>query len=92
MLEQKICAIKYVGKNDTEFNIRINNNRKGYHDPKAIRVLQHFALSKHYFSGDIKFTIIEQIHKENIRNNYQAELRKKRKSTLISKLDTLKTK
>lgn len=85
-----MCAIKYVGKNNTEFNIRITNNHQRL--SRSESVLQRFALSNHYFSGDTKFTIIEQIRKENIRNNYQAELRKKRKSTWISKLDTLKTK
>ena len=35
MMECIICNLQYVGKNETPFNIRLNNHRKDVKDPKG---------------------------------------------------------
>ena len=39
---QYACNLQHVGKNETSFNIRLNNHRKNVNDPKAILGDKHF--------------------------------------------------
>ena len=41
LMECTICNLQYVGKNETLFNIRLNNNRKYIKDPKTILADKH---------------------------------------------------
>ena len=41
-MESTIFILQYVGKNETPFNIRLNNHRKAVKDPKAILADRHF--------------------------------------------------
>ena len=41
-MECKICHIQYIGKSETEFNIRLNNHRKGVNRQNAPQADQHF--------------------------------------------------
>ena len=49
-MECIICNLQYVGKNDTPFNIRLNNHRKDVKDPKAILADKHFQKNSHRFN------------------------------------------
>ena len=42
LLECTKCKIQYVGKAETEFNIRLNNHRKDVWKPDAIPASRHF--------------------------------------------------
>ena len=37
-----ICNMQYVNKNDTTFNIQLNNHTKDVEDPKSILAYKHF--------------------------------------------------
>ena len=41
-MECTLCNLQYVGKNETLFNIRLNNHREDVKDPKAILADKHF--------------------------------------------------
>ena len=41
-MECAICNQQYVGKNETPFNIRLNNHRKDVNDPKVLLADKHF--------------------------------------------------
>ena len=50
LLECTKCKIQYVGKAETEFNIRLNNHRKDIWKPDAIPASRHFSGKNHNFS------------------------------------------
>ena len=52
LLECKKCHIQYVGKAETDFNLRLNNHRKDVHKADAIPVSRHFAMKGHMFNRD----------------------------------------
>ena len=64
LMECILCKIKYAGKAETPFNIRLNNRRKvaNVNNPKAILASIHFKHSGHNFNKSVKFTLIEQIN------------------------------
>ena len=41
-MECTICNLQYFDKNETQYNIRLNNHRKDVKDPKAILADKHF--------------------------------------------------
>ena len=41
-MECTISNLQYVGKNETPFNIRLNNHRKDVEDPKVLLGDKHF--------------------------------------------------
>ena len=44
LLECKKCHIQYVGKAETDFNLRLNNHRKDVYKADAIIASCHFAM------------------------------------------------
>ena len=62
MLECTKCKIQYVGKTETEFNIELNNHRKGVWKPKAIPANRHFSDKNNNFNTHAKFILTEQLH------------------------------
>ena len=42
LMECAICNQQYVSKNETPFNIRLNNHRKDVNDPKVLLADKHF--------------------------------------------------
>ena len=66
LLECTKCKIKYVGKAETEFNIRLNNHRKDVWKPDAIPASRHFSGKSHNFNTHAKFILIEQIRFNDI--------------------------
>ena len=49
-MECRICGIQYIGKSETEFNIRLNNYRKDVNRQNAPQGDQHFKLPNHNFN------------------------------------------
>ena len=72
-MECIICNLQYVGKNDTPFNIRLNNHRKDVKDPKAILADKHFQKNGHRFNKHARFTITERLTKTNLDNEILRE-------------------
>ena len=56
-MECRICLIQYIGKSETEFNIRLNNNRKDVNRQNAPQADQHFKLSNRNFNQHDRFTL-----------------------------------
>ena len=65
LLECYICNIKYVGKSETLFNIRLNNHGKNVKNPNVIPAWKHFKRRDHDFNNHGKIIIKEQLR--NIR-------------------------
>ena len=64
LMECRICGIQYIGKSETEFNIRLNNHRKDVNRQNAPQADQNFCLIKlpnHNFNQHAGFTLIEQL-------------------------------
>ena len=57
------CKLQYVGKAETELNLRINNHRKDFLKLNAIPADQDFAQRDHNFNTDAKFAITEKLQK-----------------------------
>ena len=51
LLEFNICNIQYVGKNETTFNIRLNNHRKDVKNSNTLPADKHFTLPGHDFNS-----------------------------------------
>ena len=77
LLECFICNIHFVGKSETQFNVRLNNHRKDVKNPNAIPACKHF--NRHYrdFNNSGKIIIIEQLR--NIRTTSTEILKEKQK-------------
>ena len=63
-----ICNLQYVGKNETPFNIRVNNHRKDVKYSKAILANKHFQkiVLKNRFNKHARFTIIDRLTNTNL--------------------------
>ncbi|XP_065051445.1 uncharacterized protein LOC135681083 [Rhopilema esculentum] len=89
LLECIKCGLQYIGKSETQVNLRINNHRKDSSKSASIPVCQHFNNTSHNFNNDAKFIIIEQLKslegdKELLRSRLQ-----RREDFWIKKLKTL---
>ena len=60
LLECYICNIQYVGKSETPFNNRLNDNRKDVKNHSAISTWKHFNMRDHDFNNHGKIIIKEQ--------------------------------
>ena len=60
-MECTICNLQYVGKNETLFNIRLNNHRKDVKDAKVILADKLFQKNGHKFNEHARFTIIDRL-------------------------------
>ena len=49
----------YVGKDETDFNLRLNNHRKHVYKADAIPTSRHFAMKGDIFNRDVSFIIID---------------------------------
>ena len=56
-----LCYKQYVGKAETNFNVRLNNHRKDVKKANAIVACKHFQQESHNFNKHAKFTIINQL-------------------------------
>ena len=89
LMECRICRIQYIGKSETEFNIRLNNHRKDVNRQNAPRADQHFKLPDHNFNQHARFTLIEQLDNMRIDKDLATLRLKKRKDFWIETLKTL---
>ena len=92
MLECTKCKIQYVGKAETEFNIRLNNHRKDVWKPDAIPASCHFSGKNHNFNRHAKFILIEQIRRVDIDTEKNKEKLKQRENFSILTLEILTAK
>ena len=60
-MKSRPCRIQYIGKSETEFNIRLNNHRQDVKRQSAPQADQHFKLPNHKFNQHTRFTLIEQL-------------------------------
>ena len=56
-----LCKLKYVGKSETAFNLRLNIHRSDVFDRNSIPACSHFAQDKHRFNKHATFTLTESI-------------------------------
>ena len=89
LLECTKCKIQYVGKTETEFNIRLNNHRKDVWKPDAIPASRNFSDKSHDFNTHAKFILIEQIRHINIDKEKNKERLKQRQNFWIITVETL---
>ena len=89
LMECRICRIQYIGKSETEFNIRLNNNHKDFHRQNAPQADQHFKLPNHKFSQHARFTLIEQLDNMRIDKDLATHRLKKSENFWIETLKTL---
>ena len=89
LLECTKCKIQYVGKAETEFNIRLNNHQKDVWKPDAIPASRHFSGKNHNFNTHAKFLLIEQIRHIDIDKEKNKERLKQRENFWILKLEAL---
>ena len=74
MLECTKFKIQYIGKAETEFNIRLNNHCEDVWKPDVIPASCHFSGKNHNFNTHVKFILTEHIchmdiNKEKIRKD-----------------------
>ena len=89
LLELTECKIQYVGKAETEFNIRLNNHRKDVWKPDAIPASHPFSGKNHNFNTHAKFILIEQIRHVDIDTEKIKKSPKQRENFWILTLETL---
>ena len=89
LLECTKCKIKYVGKAETESNIRLNNHQKDVWKPDAIPAIRHFSGKDHNFNTHARFILTEQIRYVDINTEKSKERLKQRESFWILTLETL---
>ena len=88
-MECRICRIQYIGKSETEFNIRLNNHRKDVNRQNAPQADQHLKLLNHNFSQHARFTLIEQLDNLRIDKDLATLRLKKREGFWTETLKTL---
>ena len=65
-MECKICNLQHVGKNETPFNIRLDNHSKDVKFPKAKLADKHFQKNDHRFNEHARLTIIDRLTNTNL--------------------------
>ena len=80
--------IKYVGKGETPFNIRLKNHRKDAKSQASILACKHFNEQNHNFQQHAEFTLIEQIKKQTTADETRTFL-KRREHFWVLKLNIL---
>ena len=89
LLECTKCKIKYVGKAETEFNIRLDNQRKDVWKPDAIPASRHFSCKNHNFNTHAIFILTEKIRHIEINKEKNKKRLKQRENFWILSLETL---
>ena len=84
-----LCDIQYIGKSETQFNLRLNNHRKDINRQNAPLLDQHFKLLGHNFNQHAKFNLIEQVDNINIDKDLATLRLKNREDFRILRLKTL---
>ena len=61
LMECTLYNKKYIGKVETEPNIRLNNHRKDTKDANSILACRHFQEDSYKFNNHAKFIIIDKL-------------------------------
>ena len=61
-MERALCKVKYAGKSQTVFIIKLNNFRKDVNNPKSIPADLRFRKPGNSFNLHAKFTLIEKLN------------------------------
>ena len=88
-MECIISNLQYDSKNETPFNIRLNNYRKDVKDPKAILAYKHFQKNGHRFNEHTRFTITGRMTNTNLDKEVLREHLIQGENFWIQKLETL---
>ena len=88
-MECAICNLHYVRKNETPFNIRLNNHRRNVKDPKLILADKCFRKNSHRFNEHARFAIIDRLTITNLDKEILRERLIQREKFWIQKLETL---
>ena len=89
MLECTKCKIQYVGKAETEFNIRLNNHRKDVWKPDSLPASRHFSGKNHNFNTRAKLILTEQVRHVDIDKEKIKERLKQMENFSMLTLETL---
>ena len=92
LMECTKCRLQYIGKSETQLNIRINNHRKDSKKTNTILACQHFNNPSHDFTQDARFIIIEQLRKTDCDNEELRRRLETREDFWIRTLQTLRPK
>ena len=65
-MECTISSLQYVGKNETPFNIRLNNHREDVKDSKAIFTDKHFQKIGHRFKEHVRVATTDRLTNTNL--------------------------
>ena len=74
------CRIQYLGKAESDFDLRLNNHRKNVYKANAIPASRHFAMKVHIYNRDASFIIIEQICKRTLTKETKKNLLQQREN------------
>ena len=85
-MECRICRIRYIGKSEKEFKIRLNNHHKDVNRKNALQADQHFKLPYYSFNQHARFTLTERLDKVNIDKDMTTLWLKKREDFWIKTL------
>ena len=88
-MERIICNLQYAAKNETPFNIRLNNHRKDLKDPTAILADNHFQKNDHRFNEHARFKTIDRLINTNLDKETLRERLIQRENFWIQKLETI---
>ena len=92
LLECLKCQLQYVGKSETEFNIRLKNYTKDDTRKYSISESNHFDIGGHKFDTHVKFILIEQLNQKNLDKLTLRKRFKIRENLWILKLKNLYSK
>ena len=90
--ERLKCHLQYVGKSETEFNIRLNSHRIDNTKKDSTPASNHFNIEGHNLNIQDKYTLIEKLNQTNMDNLTLRQRLKIRKNFWILKLETLHSK
>ena len=88
-MECTICNQQYIGKNETPFNIRLNNHRKDVKDPEMILADKHFQKSGHRFNERARFTITQRLANTNFEKDIMRQRLIQRENFSIQNVESL---
>ena len=64
LLQCRICKLQCIGKSESTFKIRLNNDRKNAESEKSILAWKHLNEPNHNFQQHAELTVIKQIRKK----------------------------
>ena len=88
-MECRICRIQFIGKSETEFDIRLNNHHKDFNNQNTPQADQYFKLPNQNFNQNVRFTLNEQLDNVNVDKDLATPWLKNHEDFWIENLKTL---